>query len=487
MHKLKRIYNNLNSFDKSFLELYYQLKFSKKSQRWDLFQLLKRKEKEVGKKEPDSESDENLALAKNKGAYSQLKRRLRFDVESILLFRILSGAKEGLLSNRFLCNRFLLLADYYLENNMIEESQKKLKQALKIIQRKGLLYERLVYNELYHRLIRLSNESCRNGFLEDALSTLKAIELRLLSETELNGFRNSNSIDGETQDAALKMVETENLTWQEKNIVAIRKRMLKEWEKRNYSKAGELAEAQYLSLKDEGTRWDEFRLESLLHMAILNVFSGALDRNPIIFDVIRKEFDLSKKYEKEFFQVQFMTHFLKNDLAKCKALIEQSRVELNNESRENSTLVFFNALLLYKEGKSQKLSRLLSKETVLFSLPNNVGLNARILELYALMACGSKKLCSYKLESFRQAVMRSKTLVTPRYLFVERLLHCFLSNGMDATVVWEKYSKAKLKYGEDDERFRQDVEGFELISIEEFISGFAMEHLTKSKEEEIAG
>ncbi|TAJ12198.1 hypothetical protein DMA11_13690 [Marinilabiliaceae bacterium JC017] len=487
MYKLKNIYNSLSSFDKLFLELYYRVKFSKKSQRWGLLQILKKKDRELELAVFGKENTKEYDLEKNKGALSQHKRRLRFDIESILLLRVLNTSKSTSSNSRVLCHRLLLLAEHYLENDMPEEGHKKLKQAFKLITNTGLVYERLWYNEIKHQMLCLEGDSHHENPLIDSLSTLKMIELKLVSECDLITFRNSSFI---TYEALGKDYEEDGghmVSSMNKTIVLSRKKMLSYWKVRDYLKASKLANELYLSIDATEPRWRKLRLECLLHLASLNVFAGDANQNYKIFEAIDTEFQLTKRFRIEYYVVQFLTYYLDSHDKMCQMVLHKMGTEIEKDpnNKDRDLLEFFKGLFLFKEGKYREVSKLLRNEIALFSLPDNMGLNVRLLELYALVMKGEYKLCTYKLEAFRQAVIRSKVNVKTRYMFIERMLYCFLSNEMNPSIVWKKYNGVRREYGENSERFKQDIEGYELISLEQFISHWELKKELNVNYEEV--
>jgi hypothetical protein len=78
MRKLNKLFNSLHSFDKNFLEIFYRLEYKISSKRFFLFNLFI--------KNKCGDADYLDEFKKDSDALAQNKRRLGFDIESLLLF-----------------------------------------------------------------------------------------------------------------------------------------------------------------------------------------------------------------------------------------------------------------------------------------------------------------------------------------------------------------------------------------------------------------
>ncbi|GEM_PF-3634757 len=480
MHKLKNIYNRLSIFDKSFLDMYYQLKLDAKSKRWKFYQRLKR----VATGANDNANDERNNVSK--GSVSQIKRRLRNDIESVILFRLLSCSESEDKNCKHMLYRNLLLAEYYLENEMFDDCRKKLNQVSRFLSGDSFISERLLYNELLKRLEHALGSANDNILYDDTISILKTIELRVTGEMEMAGF-NKSGINSENMNSAKPDTDSGVMHDYYRDIVIPKRRVIKkEWRDRNYTKALEIVEWLFVDVYKKCPDYKDVELECLIYKANLNLYLRKYNENVDVFNAINSDYKMRVEQRKEMNIIRFMASFLDGCLEDCNTVYSNMLSDRSAFLNPNDIglLRYFKCLILFWNGKYHEMRSLISGETKLFSLPDNIGLNIRLIEIYSLVIDGEYDLCRYRLESFRQAVNRRITKISVRYYLIERLLYNIITTG-NTYKAWDKYNKLKETYGVNNVRFIQDIQGFELVSVEEFISLYDVKVMCKEREKEV--
>jgi hypothetical protein len=464
MQKLNHIFNSLHSFDKYFLEIFYRLKYKIDSKRFLLLNLL------LDNKCGDVESLNELT--KDSAALAQNKRRLRFDIESMLLLRILNPLNSKT-SARITCKRNLLLSRFYQDKGLINEASLKLKKAWRLIEKHDLLNERIEYYFLIKDLFASKDLSNQEGILHDTLSAVKSIEFQLLNDLELIAFKKKNL------EILAKEPESSycNSKFPNEKLLGLQRNKLKEWRKKNYPKAKKYLEDQCAELKKNGANGFTLRLECLLQLIQINIYCGYEKQNEKLVEIIEDEFHLTKKQESEFLELQFTNHFLLKNFSVCDPIIiDLQKCHISKDNLEiQSKIKFFELLLAFVRKDFNQVSMLLQSETALFTCENSLSINIRLLEIYSLLLQDNMDLCKYKLEALRQAIMRKKDINRSRYLFIERLLYSLLTKNTKLEITLRKYNAQKKKC--NDRRFIKDIEGFELFSIEEFFEVFKQHHI----------
>ncbi|MCT4639727.1 MAG: hypothetical protein N4A72_18655 [Bacteroidales bacterium] len=477
MHKLKSIYDRLSIFDKSFLDMYYKLKLDNKSKRWKFYQKLK------GITSKSQNEFNNELQETSSGAMSQIKRRVKNDIESVILFRLLNGTDSDDKNSKHMLYRNLILAEYYLENEMFDDCRKKLNQVSRIVDNDSFMCEKLLYNELQGKLESVLGKQTDTMLYNDTLSTLKTIELRVAGEMELSGFADSKF---ETNKVFKRGYDKDGIIMQDyyRDVVIPTRRIIKkEWKEQNYEKALEGVRDLYNDVGGKCPDYKQIELECLIYQSRLNVYMRLYDENIRVFDKITSDYKLNAEHRKELNTLRFMASFLDGYLEDCKTIyghMLSDRTAFLNPN-DIGLLRYFKCLILFWNGKYSDMRNVIAGESKLFSLPDNVGVNVRLLEMYSLIVEGDYELCKYRLESFRQAINRRITTVSVRYHLIERLLYSIITTG-NTNKVWNKYNKLKETYGSDDVRFNQDIEGYELVSVEEFVSLYEMKTVSIEQE-----
>lgn len=462
MQKLNHIYNSLHSFDKYFLEIFYRLKYKINSQRFFLLNLL------LNNKSDDVEYINEST--KHSDALAQNKRRLRFDMESMLLLRILNPLNNKA-SARIICKRNLLLSRFYQNKGLISEASLKLKKAWRLIEKHKLFNEHIEYYFLMKDLFDLKDLSNQEEILHDTLVAVKSIEFQLLNDLELISFKKKNP---ENQEIFTKEPESTycNSNFPNEKLLGLQRNKLQEWRKKNYFKAKKYLEDQCAELKKNGINGFTLRLECLLQLIQINIYCGYEKQNEKLVEIIEDEFLLTKKQELEFLELQFTNNFLLKNFSLCHhIIIDLQKCHISNDNSEKDCKIkFFDLLLAFVSKDFNQMNMLLQSDIALFTCKNSLSVNIRLLEIYSLLMQDRTDLCKYKLEALRQAIMRKKDINRSRYLFIERLLYSLLTKNTKLEITLSKYDAQKKKC--NDRRFVKDIEGFELFSIEEFFEVF---------------
>ncbi|PKQ60295.1 hypothetical protein BZG02_20055, partial [Labilibaculum filiforme] len=392
--------------------MFYRLKYKTGSKRIFLLNfLIKTKNQYIDEECLDEFGKDFDALAQN-------KRRLRLDIESMLLLRILSPSKNKA-SARIICKRNFLLATFYHEQGLINEASLKLKKTMRLIEKYELFNERIEYYFLIKDLFASKDLSNQEETLHDTLAAVKSIEFQLLNDLELIAFRKKNSennvILANEQDTSYS-----NSKFLNEKLLDLQRNKLKEWGKKNYSKAKKYLEEQCAELKKNSTNGFNLSLECLLQLMHINICCGSEQQNEKLVEIIEHEFLLTKKQESEFLELQFTTNFLLKNFSVCyPIIINLQKCQISNDNSEKECKIKFFELLLAFVGKDFiQMNMLLQSEIALFTCENSLSINIRLMEIYSLLMQDRADLCKYKLESLRQAIMRKNDINRSRYLFI---------------------------------------------------------------------
>lgn len=466
MQRLSRIFNSLNPFEQFFLEVYYRLKFKTSSKRFLLLNLLI-------KNEFVREQVDDLKLLQEKPySFIQIKRRMRSDLENMVLLKIFKSNKFKPTSQST-CKLNFLLIRYYHENCLFDEASVLLKKTRKLIVKENLFNEQIEYYFLIKELYDLNENLDHNDLVKNSLDALKSIELQLLNDLETINYSMESS-----KDSVLTIMNERQLNYfseyPNKKLIRIQRNKLIAWKRKDYLKTKKYLENQCYELNKIGAKGYNLKLECLLELMYVNIYNHFESHNIELIRKLESECFLSKNQNLKFLEIKFINSFLLSDYSRSKRLVKEleNQKEVKEQIRICNKISYFKMLMFFVSNDYLRVTEHLLEFPSLFSSENSLSINVRIVEIYVLFILNRTDLCRYKLDSLRQAVMRKKNINKDRYLFIERLLNSLITHDKDIVFTLSKYNVQRSKYGAKDYKFIIDREGYELISIEDFLQIF---------------
>lgn len=263
MQRLSRIFNSLNPFEQFFLEVYYRLKFKTSSKRFLLLNLLI-------KNEFVREQVDDLKLLQEKPySFIQIKRRMRSDLENMVLLKIFKSNKFKPTSQST-CKLNFLLIRYYHENCLFDEASVLLKKTRKLIVKENLFNEQIEYYFLIKELYDLNENLDHNDLVKNSLDALKSIELQLLNDLETINYSMESS-----KDSVLTIMNERQLNYfseyPNKKLIRIQRNKLIAWKRKDYLKTKKYLENQCYELNKIGAKGYNLKLECLLELMYVNI------------------------------------------------------------------------------------------------------------------------------------------------------------------------------------------------------------------------
>ncbi|MCT4616094.1 MAG: hypothetical protein N4A49_14620 [Marinifilaceae bacterium] len=454
MQKLSKIYQYLGTIDKYLLKVLYRIKYKTSSTRYNLYDALVK-----GNTKNHSQY--------NKGAYAQSKRRVRNDIESLILMRELNSDGEIKDFDQDKFYRSVILSKFYYEKSNESELNRQLKTAEKLCSNKKVSYENLLLCELKNRYtLKQKSPDQRLEQLNQTLETINSLRFQLLNDIEyekLQKYRKLSDVE------IPEDKENEILTEKENQLLDVQAEKIKAWNNRDYNHAAELARSQFESIETINYIDNEFKLKLAYRMMNLNSYSGNSELNIEKLKYFKSNYQFSDHIEYKMLDVEFTSSFLSKDYKNAESVFSKL-IQNNYRNKDRAKLMYYRLVLAYKNQNYSHIIQFLREDKLVNNMDDSIAINIRILEIYSLLKLKKNDLIGYKLEALRQAILRKKTIVQVRYLNTERLLHYFISVNKKPYVVWEKYELLENRYGADSLRFKQDIEGMELISIEDFLN-----------------
>lgn len=470
MRRLNHIYNCLPLFDKFFLEIYYRLKYKSNTKRFLLLNaLMKDEEEEL--------NDELKLLQENLHSFRQNKRRLRSDMESLILLRLLKPLKSKP-SAKLTCKLYLLLASFYHEKGLFDEAASLMKKTSKLIDRYNLNIEQIEYYFLLKELYETKEVPGYANLLKQSLVALESVEFQLLNELEKVESQNKEVVKRASTDK--ESFNKNNFSdYKGDELIRLQRNKLIALNHREYAKSKKYLEQQYQELGSIGSKGFHLRLECLLELINVNIYCFCEQENIRLIEKLESDYSLTKNQNLKFQELKFITHFL---LAKYsvlhKHIAELKKFHRTNKHEElKNKILYFELLLKFTSGDYVKVGEHLLKFPFLFTADETLSLNVRMIEIYALLILNKRSLVKYRLAALRQATLRKKNINKSRYLFMERMLNSFVNAKNQSFDIRRHYELQKNRYESENHRFTADRYGYELISLEMFLETYEESHI----------
>jgi len=353
---------------------------------------------------------------------------------------------------------------------LFDEVSVLLKKTRKLIVKENLFHEQIEYYFLIKELFDSNENLDQKELLENSLDALKSIELEILNDLETINYRMESS-----KASVLTIMNERQLNYfseySNKKLIRIQRNKLIAWKRKDYLKTKKCLEIQCYELDKIGAKGNNLKLECLLELMFINIYNHFENHNIEIIRKVESECFLNKHQNLKFLEIKFINSFLLGDYILSKRLVKEfeNRKEVKEQIRICNKISYFKMLMFFTAKDYLRVAEHLLEFPSLFTSENSLSINVRIIEIYVLVILNRTDLCRYKLDSLRQAVMRKKNINKERYLFIERLLNSLITHDKDIEFTLSKYNVQKSKYGAKDFKFIMDREGYEMISIEDFL------------------
>ncbi len=438
----------------------------------------------------DNEIAHILYKSKPNSALSQLKRRLKQDILDIIVQSSYVITSECAYSQaKVNCLKSLMLSQQLMARALYDEAERHLKIALKIIQERQLIFEKSFYNHLNLELKAIYPDSRLNepDYKADSIDLNSVYEAKLeyLLAKDRQNYDQSN-VDENTEAITNKanskgICNTHSFTIENSYYESFNQ-VLSDFSNKSFAKA--LIDAKMLivfcSTQSEFLS-EEKQIESKLLLARSYILNKDYAKAISICTTVDINEHTSSSIYWEHIEIQWIAHFLTENLAVCQEMINKlnSPIHEGNIQQHHKIFFFFRICLFFKQNKHKELLSQLSKNNKFINNRCPMYLASRLFEIYSLINLQRFSLVSFKILAFKQLLKRHESNNMPRYQYILKLLQKLERSDFDFRYVKDLIKTKKIASIDDAQTYDQDLFGYELISIEMWISDkCTVNHLT---------
>jgi hypothetical protein len=470
MDSLKEIISCLDRTEVCLIKSNFRLQEDKsKGKRLRLFQLIRE-----NKVHSDEQAAKLLYRTKPNAAYSNLKQRLKQNVLNFILSRQNSKrtGQMTLAEGRIDCWRLLTLGQILVGRKAYQEAVKVMKLIEEVILRFDLKAERLVLEDLYQSDPYFSNRCGMNDFHQRQMGGC-LLEVQFMIE----GKACCNELEELFGKGLLLSADkAENISQTASNLGQLydcdKSPVVGYWylylSAMQARLTGSIDEAKNFAseLRQLVCDFPEMflmseRLASEVITAQLTLCEGDFEALASQLDTLEARCEMSETLCLEVKEMRFRMHVAKSELNSASAVVQGvlSKDNCGKDRAQESKWYYHRAYLEFRAGRYRPATATLNVALTGLNAYSMPSLEARVLELLALLESGSQELFEYRLEAFHQFLKRNREPALWKYKEVCSILKLLVRYRYDYNQIAEPAVNSELKH----DLARRDAYGFESL------------------------
>lgn len=351
----------------------------------------------------------------------KLKQRLQEDIESIMLLKYndYENEKNLYLKNEKSSIALLLLANIYLQKNLLSEAHKKLKKSIQLIREHNFIFLESIYYQLHCEYLKRIDSRQLEKNLNNSIKVHSEIQyIQSLKIKNLNIPASDNYYDAtvyyknELQESKSPYSIIYNNLTTMKHLVQNR-----DIERATILKREILDDIDFNIIKIP----QDLLIEVKIQLIKLNLLEEKFDDNTQIFNDIESFGPIQEDLKNEVQQLQFINHFREGNLTDCRSLILRFFFEINHTVSENDTSLmniwkYFDICVCYAGGAYKRALNLIAQFPARPAVPFGLLINLKILEIHIYYMLDKTELIDLKLPTLRALLSKGKPDCNDRYV-----------------------------------------------------------------------
>ena len=342
----------------------------------------------------------------NASNIKKLEERLITDIEDVILLRFNKGQTNDLYEkNKLDAISFLLLAHYYMQNDLLSEAYLKFRRVRKIIEKYDFPLLELIYQQLWCNYL----ECQENNNLENELEKLsrKVSEYKYLNHLKIKRERKllineedievPKNIDG----SQFYIVCFRRLTEIDR---LIEKNAIKEAEDKAKSLLADFT-TNYVSIPID------IIIDAWLQMVKINFLLQKYASNKSILTRIKAMSLKSAALKNKYFALNFINNFRLGEYEMCRCILKNVNANYRNWTpRSGNNFIqwrYFDICLLFMRKEYHKVLECIKSLPVEESKLHERYINIKIIELYTLALLNDEDILHTKILSLERILEKS--------------------------------------------------------------------------------